>query len=40
MIGSLMEKMSKNIINVAIAGSIETDTGKRTSTLNEKKRNL
>ncbi len=30
-----MEKISKNILNVAIAGSLETDTGQKTSTLIE-----
>jgi len=30
-----MEKISKNIFNVAIAGSLETDTGQKTSTLVE-----
>ncbi|MBA7682643.1 hypothetical protein ES703_90995 [subsurface metagenome] len=30
-----MEKISKNILNVAIAGSLETDTGQKTSTLVE-----
>ncbi|MBM3702746.1 MAG: hypothetical protein FJW63_07155, partial [Actinobacteria bacterium] len=30
-----MEKIGKNIFNVAIAGSLETDTGQKTSTLVE-----
>ncbi|MBA7482964.1 hypothetical protein ES707_18469 [subsurface metagenome] len=30
-----MEKISKNILNVAITGSLETDTGQKTSTLIE-----
>jgi len=30
-----MEKISKNILNVTIAGSLETDTGQKTSTLIE-----